>query len=83
MYFQLQLKGIKGKKQIILATHNANIPVLGDAEQIIVLDAVEEACKIIHTGSIDVKAIREDVKEIMEGGEEAFQKRAQKYGEID
>ncbi|MHA1267975.1 MAG: TrlF family AAA-like ATPase, partial [Candidatus Helarchaeota archaeon] len=77
------LRELKGKKQIILATHNANIPVLGDAEQIIVLDAVEEACKIIHTGSIDVKAIREDVKEIMEGGEEAFQKRAQKYGEID
>ncbi len=77
------LRELKGRKQIILATHNANIPVLGDSEQIIVLDAIDEACKIVHTGSIDVKAIREDVKDIMEGGEEAFQKRAQKYGEID
>ena len=76
------LRGLKGKKQIILATHNANIPVLGDAEQIVVLDAVDETCQIVHTGSIDVSSIREDVKEIMEGGEEAFQKRAQKYGEI-
>lgn len=76
------LRDLKGKKQIILATHNANIPVLGDSEQIIVLDAKDDRCKIVHTGSIDVKAIREDVKDIMEGGEEAFQKRAEKYGEF-
>ena len=76
------LRKMKGKRQIIIATHNANIPVLGDSELIFVLDAKENKCCVIDEGSIDKKSIQQHVKSIMEGGEEAFRKRAEKYGDI-
>nr|QNO45985.1 hypothetical protein IBBCPAGD_00001 [Methanosarcinales archaeon ANME-2c ERB4] len=74
------LRDMKGKRQLIIATHNANIPVLGDSELIIVLESEAGRCKIIDRGSIDKESIRQGVKNIMEGGEEAFMRRAGKYG---
>jgi ABC-type lipoprotein export system ATPase subunit len=75
------LRSLKEKRQIIVATHNPNIPVSGDAEQIIVLDAPSEVKgKVVAQGSIDCTQIIEQVKEVMEGSEEAFKIRAQKYG---
>lgn len=75
------LRNLKGKRQIILATHNANIPVLGDSEQIFVLEADNErGCVLANDGSIDNKSITENIKNIMEGGEEAFRMRIEKYG---
>jgi energy-coupling factor transporter ATP-binding protein EcfA2 len=74
------LREIKNKRQIILVTHNANIPVLGDADQTIVLDASSETCRIADYGSIDKKTITDNIKSIMEGGEEAFRRRIEKYG---
>ncbi|RLG55823.1 MAG: chromosome segregation protein SMC, partial [Candidatus Hydrothermarchaeota archaeon] len=74
------LRGYKSKRQFVIATHNANIPVIGDSEQIIVLESESGACKVIDTGSVDKKHIRNHVKKIMEGGEEAFRLRAEKYG---
>lgn len=76
------LRELKGKRQIIMATHNANIPVLGDSELIVVLDKKADHCVISDCGSIDKESIRENVKKIMEGGEEAFRRRAEKYGGI-
>lgn len=75
------LRSLKRKRQIILATHNANIPVLGDSEQIFVLEADnEKGCVLANNGSIDNKSITESIKNIMEGGEEAFRLRIEKYG---
>ncbi|MHA1215545.1 MAG: TrlF family AAA-like ATPase [Candidatus Hodarchaeales archaeon] len=76
------LRDIKGGRQIITATHNANIPVIGDSELIVVLDKQEEQCKLVDRGSVDKQSIKEQVKRIMEGGEEAFIRRAEKYGGI-
>jgi len=76
------LRGLKGGRQIITATHNANIPVIGDSELIVVLDKQEEQCKLIDKGSVDKQSTKEYVKRIMEGGEEAFKRRAEKYGGI-
>jgi len=77
------LRDYKSKRQFVIATHNANIPVIGDSEQIIVLESEEgTTCKIVDTGSVDKVSIRNHVKNIMEGGEEAFRLRAEKYGRI-
>jgi len=80
------LREMKGKRQLIIATHNANIPVLGDSELILVLEAKKEIegerCVISNKGSIDKEDIKVDVKNIMEGGEEAFKIRAEKYGGV-
>ncbi len=76
------LRDYKSRKQFVIATHNANIPVIGDSEQIIVLESEEGVCKIVDTGSVDKVSIRNFVKNIMEGGEKAFRLRAEKYGGI-
>ncbi len=76
------LREFKGKRQIIVATHNANIPVIGDSELILVLEARKDKCMIINRGSVDKASIKQDIKHIMEGGEEAFRLRAEKYGGI-
>lgn len=76
----------KRRRQFVFSTHNANIPVLGDAELILGLAASGEAeegqAKISreHMGSIDSKTIRELVEEILEGGKDAFEMRRSKYG---
>lgn len=75
------VRGLKERRQIIVATHNPNIPVSGDAEQIVVPEARSlERCDRVIQGSIDCDDIVDQVKAIMEGSEEAFRIRAQKYG---
>ena len=76
----------KQRRQFIFSTHNANIPVLGDAELILGLSAAGDAdsgrARISpeHSGSIDSRTVRELVEEILEGGREAFETRRRKYG---
>jgi DNA repair ATPase RecN len=76
----------KRRRQFVFSTHNANIPVLGDAELILGLAATGEAseghAKIAteHMGSIDSEPVRELVEEILEGGKAAFEMRRSKYG---
>ena len=67
------------RRQIIAVTHNPNIPVLGDAELVVVLESHEGKSRIIGRASIDDKGVCEHIKSIMEGGEEAFKRRAEKY----
>lgn len=74
------LKREKERRQFIIATHNANIPVSGDAELIVVLQADQDHGWIgVKPGSIDDPALREPVEDILEGGEEAFRIRQRKY----
>jgi ABC-type cobalamin/Fe3+-siderophores transport system ATPase subunit len=74
------LASIKLRRQVIVATHNPNLPVLGDAEQVIALRAVEDdQCIVQAAGSLDDDGIVHQVTEIMEGGREAFQYRQSIY----
>jgi len=83
------IRSEKGRRQFLFATHNANIPVLGDAEQILGFSAVGNArlngrgratIEDGHRGAIDQPSVRELVEEILEGGKTAFEKRRAKYG---
>lgn len=73
-------------RQFIFTTHNANIPVLGDAELILGLMATGEAeqgratIPLEYMGSIDSKSVCELVEEVLEGGKDAFEMRRLKYG---
>lgn len=77
------IRKMKSKRQIIIVTHNPNIPVLGDAEGIIVLERNNQGKVTFRKGKkagcIEEKLIREGICEIMEGGEDAFRKRERKY----
>ena len=76
----------KRRRQFLFSTHNANIPVLGDAELILGLTAMGEAglgkAQIAreHMGSIDSQPVQELVKDLLEGGKDAFETRRLKYG---
>jgi ABC-type Mn2+/Zn2+ transport system ATPase subunit len=81
------LRRERGQRQMLIATHNANIPVAGDAEQIIALDAQEIAegqadvrCKVVASGFVDTQEVSAQVQLILEGGKAAFQLRREKYG---
>ena len=64
--------------QFIFATHNANIPVLGDSEKIISA-FFEEGSIQTEQGNIDRKETQMQIVNIMEGGQEAFDRRKQIY----
>ncbi|CEP67945.1 P-loop containing nucleoside triphosphate hydrolase [Moorella glycerini] len=67
-------------RQIIVATHNANIPVNGDAELIVAFGVENRLGTVISAGSIDQSEIKEHVSTIMEGSAEAFRLRRERYG---
>lgn len=77
------IRQMKKKRQIIIVTHNPNIPVLGDAEGIIILERNKNGRVDFRmnkkAGCIEEKVIRNGICEIMEGGEDAFRKREEKY----
>ncbi|MEJ7894501.1 MAG: TrlF family AAA-like ATPase [Solirubrobacteraceae bacterium] len=78
-----RLRSAKRRRQLLVATHNANIPVLGDAEQIVVLDAVPSdpaRGEVRAHGPIDDREVRTAAEQILEGGETAFRRRREKYG---
>ncbi len=70
---------LKEHMQFIFATHNANIPVLGDSEKIVVCE-YEENKITINQGSIDTRDMQKAIVNIMEGGLEAFNRRKTIYG---
>jgi len=76
------LRAAKERRQIIVVTHNPNIAVLGDAEQIIALKSGSEKSFVVASGSIDEPKTKEMVCRILEGAKEAFKKRAKMYGVI-
>jgi ABC-type lipoprotein export system ATPase subunit len=74
------LASIKLRRQVIVATHNPNLPVLGDVEQAIVLRAVgEKQSHLETTGDLDSTETVAHLTDIMEGGREAFQYRQSIY----
>ena len=77
-----ELRAAKTERQFLFATHNANIPVFGDAEWIGVCSASENRAEmpVEAQGSIDIPLIRDQVASILEGGKEAFMQRKEKYG---
>jgi predicted ATPase len=72
------VRRLKPRTQFIFATHNPNIPVLGDADQVIACSYDDD---LIHAqvGSIDCPALQDAIVSIMEGGAEAFQRRKDIY----
>ena len=72
-------RSAKTRRQIIIATHNANLVVNTDAEQVII---AEHASGMLSykMGTLEDLVIRDSVKTILEGGDEAFKKREEKYG---
>lgn len=68
---------VKAKRQLIFVTHNPNIPVLGDAERVLVLDSNGSSARLARCGGVD--ECKDDIVTLLEGGEEAFRQRLSRY----
>lgn len=77
-----ELRSAKLTRQFLFATHNANIPVFGDAEWIGVLSVQDQKGRILpeQQGAIDMPAVQILAADILEGGKIAFNQRREKYG---
>lgn len=74
------LKRLKGRRQVIMATHNANVVVNGDADMVIQLEATANRGHVAQAGAIEDPAVRDAIIRTVDGGEEAFRLRRRKYG---
>jgi len=71
----------KTRNQFVIATHNANIPVLGDAELVHACREAEKGRYDHSSGSLDSAATRDAIVSIMEGGADAFEQRQKIYSQ--
>jgi len=67
--------------QFIFTSHNANIPVLGEADQVIVMDSDGDRGYVPIAGELDDPAVVDAINRIMEGGKEAFDRRSAFYSQ--
>lgn len=68
---------VKTCRQLILITHNPNIPVLGDAAGVFVLTSDGAKAWLLNHGNVD--NCKPEIINLLEGGEEAFAQRRQRY----
>ena len=74
------IRAAKSERQIIAATHNPNIPVLGDAEMVfrVARQVGDDICHIKNSGGLELPQVTVEVQSL-EGGAEAFERRRQRY----
>jgi hypothetical protein len=77
-----RLRDLKGTRQVVASTHNANVPVLGDAELVVALEGDGEHGWVAPNGmgSLDTANVRQLAEDLLEGGREAFSARQHLYG---
>ena len=71
------IRNVKSRRQLIFVTHNPNIPVLGDAERVFVLESDGTSGRKANEGTVD--ECKDDIVTLLEGGQEAFEQRQQRY----
>jgi hypothetical protein len=71
----------KKKRQIIMVTHNPNLAVVSDAEQVIYVDLDKDNNYTFSTtsGSIENKTVNKKIVDVLEGAMPAFNIRKRKY----
>ena len=72
------IRQVKEFCQIIVVSHNANVPVLADAERVFLLGADGKKGRLVKYGTVD--EMRAEIESLLEGGREAFLRRAERYG---
>lgn len=67
----------RGRRQMLFVTHNANIPVLGEADLVVVMNSDGRRGFVHKCGSID--QCQDEIVDLLEGGREAFELRRRRY----
>jgi len=75
-----QIRDNKLRRQLIVVTHNPNVVVNGDAELVHGMAFGHGQCYVKQSGTLQEKALRDEVCRVMEGGREAFERRWKRLG---
>jgi energy-coupling factor transporter ATP-binding protein EcfA2 len=76
-----QIQRLKLERQLIFVTHNANIPVLGSADSVIVMDMQSPTSAAVpQMGTVD--EVKPAILSLLEGGAEAFRLRQERYKDL-
>ncbi|MET0087126.1 MAG: TrlF family AAA-like ATPase [Sedimenticola sp.] len=80
-----QLREIKQKRQVLVVTHNANIVVNGDSENVVALDVRAGQTRIVTQGALQDVSVRKEICRVMEGGRTALAERYRRImaGELE
>ena len=73
------VRRLRAVRQMIFITHNANIPVLGEADYVVVMNSDGKKGYIQKAGSLD--DCRDEIIDLLEGGRKAFTERSRRYGQ--
>lgn len=73
------IRSASSRTQIICSTHNPNIPVLGEANRVILLGSDGSRGFVRHADELEASSSIQAITTVMEGGLEAFQRRAEFY----
>lgn len=74
------LEAAKERRQVLIATHSANLVVLGDSELVIPMEGADDHGQPYAVGAVDRPETRDQVCILLEGGAQAYKKRGQRYG---
>jgi ATPase subunit of ABC transporter with duplicated ATPase domains len=74
-----RVRQLKTERQLIFVTHNANIPVLGEADRVIVM-SMDGPNKAAPPAAGGVDEVKDAIIGILEGGVDAFNRRQRRYG---
>jgi len=71
------LLSVKQRRQLIFNSHNPNIPVLGEAERVFTMESNGVTARLKSSGTVD--QCKSDIVTLLEGGEDAFRRRKDRY----
>jgi DNA repair ATPase RecN len=74
------IQQLKKRRQMIFITHNANIPVLAEADLVLVMNSDGRVGVVEKSGTVD--ECREQIIDLLEGGREAFELRSKRYATV-
>lgn len=75
-----KIRDNKDKRQFIFTTHNSSLAVASDTDKYIVINSTANSGKIVNSGAIDTKEVKENVVDYLEGTEKTYIKKYKKYG---
>ena len=71
---------MRGRREVIVVTHDANVVANGDVDLVIQLEATAQCSRVECMGAIEEPDVREAIVRIVDGGKGAFALKRRKYG---
>ena len=75
-----KIRNYKDNRQFIFTTHNSSLAVASDTDKYIVINSNATKGEIVNTGALDTKETKENVVNYLEGKEDTYVRKYNKYG---